>query len=125
MRTYAAIGFAGAMALVLWSCTATSDREWVSTAPAGNEYTQIKRDGATVIPNGRFVTPRGTQIGTAPHPYGLVLSPDGSIAVTANSGTGPFSVTIIRNVTGKEPQVQQVPEGHLSLIHIRRSRRAN
>ena len=36
MRTYAAIGFAGAMALVLWSCTATSDREWVSTAPAGN-----------------------------------------------------------------------------------------
>ncbi|MBK7259287.1 MAG: chitobiase/beta-hexosaminidase C-terminal domain-containing protein [Ignavibacteriae bacterium] len=112
MRTYAAIGFAGAMALVLWSCTATSDREWVSTAPAGNEYTHIKRDGATVIPNGRFITPRGTQIGTAPHPYGLVLSPDGSIAVTANSGTGPFSVTIIRNVTGEEPQVQQVPEGH-------------
>jgi YVTN family beta-propeller protein len=89
-----------------------AEKVWVSRAPAGNAYTQIIPAGATVIPNGRLLTPRGKQITVAPHPYGLVTSPDGSIAVTANSGIRPFSVSIIRNVLGPAPTVQQIPEGY-------------
>jgi YVTN family beta-propeller protein len=88
------------------------EKTWISHAPAGSSYTQIVRDGATVIPNGRLLTPRGRQITVAPHPYGLILSPDGSIAVTANSGTRPFSVSIIRDVVGTNPAVRQIPEGY-------------
>lgn len=88
-----------------------SARTWVISAPAGNQYTKINRNGITVIPNGRFLTPRGQQIQVAPHPYGLTLSPDGTVAITANSGTKPLSITIIRNVLDKHPDVQQVPPG--------------
>ena len=47
----------------------------------------------------------------APHPYGLTLSPDGNTAVTANSGTSPLSITIIRNILSENPEVQQIPPG--------------
>ena len=84
---------------------------WLITAPAGNEFTKIDTSGKTVIPNGRFITPAGKSIITAPHPYGLALSPDGNIAVTANSGIRPLSITIIRNILSSRPEVQQVPPG--------------
>ncbi len=84
---------------------------WVVVAPAGKAYTAIDRSGQTVLPNGRFITPLGRQITTAPHPYGLLLSPDGALAVTANSGVRPFSITLIRDVLGESPTVQQVPPG--------------
>ena len=118
MNKYTAIGVVCALAISLLSCTPSGEKAWVSVAPAGNAYTHIDREGTTVLPNGRLITPRGLQIRVAPHPYGLVLSPDGSIAVTANSGTGPFSVTIIRSVTGDAPQVQQVPEGHRTDVGV-------
>jgi YVTN family beta-propeller protein len=94
------------------SLLVSANKIWVSHAPAGKAYTKIVRDGITVIPNGRLLTPRGNQITVAPHPYGLVLSPDGSIAVTANSGTRPFSVSIIRDLLGPNPNVRQIPEGY-------------
>ncbi len=84
---------------------------YVISAPAGSEYTHINKAGRTVLPNGRFITPRGRQIQTAPHPYGLVLSPDGKMVVTANSGINPFSISIVRDVLSANPTVQQVPEG--------------
>ena len=84
---------------------------YVITAPAGSAYTKIDKAGRTVLPNGRFITPRGRQIQTAPHPYGLVLSPDGRTVVTANSGINPFSISIIRDALGANPIVQQIPEG--------------
>ncbi len=84
---------------------------WIATAPAGSRYTEIRADSATVLPNGRLITPRGRQILVAPHPYGLVLSPDGNTAVTANSGTNPISISIIRNLNSPRPTVQQVPPG--------------
>ncbi len=90
------------------------DKVWISRAPAGNAYTRIVRDGVTIIPNGRCLTPRGRQITVAPHPYGLILSPDGVTAVTANSGVRPFSVSIIRDVLGSNPTVRQIPEGYES-----------
>ncbi len=84
---------------------------WIISAPAGNQFTKINKAGETVIPNGRFITPAGTSIVTAPHPYGLTVSPDGNIAVTANSGTSPLSITIVRNILSQQPEVQQVPPG--------------
>ncbi len=88
--------------------------KYIISAPAGNEYTHIDRaPGAkTVLPNGRYLTPRGTQIETAPHPYGLILSPDGNTVITANSGINPFSISIVRDALGANPTVNQIPKGN-------------
>ncbi|MCB9282131.1 MAG: bifunctional YncE family protein/alkaline phosphatase family protein [Lewinellaceae bacterium] len=101
------------LAVLLAACTAKKDNSalWILSAPAGEQYTHIDRAGKTVIPNGRFITPVGKTIVTAPHPYGLTLSPDGNLAVTANSGTSPLSITIIRNILSEHPEVRQVPPG--------------
>ncbi len=84
---------------------------WIISSPAKNEFVKIDKTGKTVIPNGRFITPLGKQITTAPHPYGIVLSPDGNTIVTANSGTGPLSITIIKDILSSSPQVMQIPKG--------------
>jgi YVTN family beta-propeller protein len=84
---------------------------WIATAPADTAYTTVGDGSATVLPNGRVLTPRGRQIEVAPHPYGLVLSRDGRVAVTANSGVRPFSISILRDITAEHPVVQQVPPG--------------
>ena len=100
--------------LVMHGCDMPAEQKespWIISAPAGNEYAIIDKAGKTVIPNGRYVTPAGKSIMTAPHPYGLVLSPDGNIAVTANSGTSPLSITIVRKILNEQPEVQQVPPG--------------
>lgn len=82
----------------------------VLSAPAGNLYTSINKNGITVIPNGRLLTPAGKNIEVAPHPFGLALSNDGEIAVTANSGVSPLSISIIHNLTSSA-DVMQVPPG--------------
>lgn len=87
------------------------DLTWIASCPAADEYTGIDREGVTVLPNGRFITPYGKTLMVAPHPYGLILGPDNNVAVTANSGSSPLSVSIIRNVLGPDPIIQQVPEG--------------
>ena len=103
------------VALLLVGCIKKKDLPentlWIASAPAGAEFTKIDKEGKTIIPNGRYITPIGKSISTAPHPYGLTLSPDGTIAVTANSGTSPLSITIVRNILSDQPEVQQVPPG--------------
>lgn len=86
-------------------------QEYVVTAPAGDQYCQIATNGTTIIPNGRLLEPMGHTVRIAPHPYGLALSKDGKVAVTANSGNRPFSVTILENPFIKSSGVRQVPEG--------------
>ena len=80
-------------------------------APAGNKPTRINPSGETVLPNGRLITPLGKQVKVAPHPYGLVLSPDGKTLVTVNSGTKLFSISIITGLASEQPQVAQIPPG--------------
>ncbi len=87
------------------------NQEYIITPPAGNRYTQINKKGETIIPNGRIINPTGTCYTVAPHPYGLAISHDGSIAVTANSGVAPLSITILRNLNSENPDIQQVPPG--------------
>ena len=91
---------------------------WILSAPAEKKFTSIDKEGITIIPNGRLITPVGRSIVTAPHPYGLTLSPDGKTAVTANSGTGPLSITIVRNILSENPEVQQVPPGPSTEIGV-------
>lgn len=96
---------------LFWPVALVAKPVTVLTAPAGSALTHINRGGATVIPNGRFVTPMGHSVSVAPHPFGLALALDGSIAVTANSGISPLSISIIQNPAAAEPKVVQVPPG--------------
>ena len=99
---------------LIFSCSLendTKDSLWIISAPSGDELTKIDKKGKTVIPNGRYISPAGKSIMTAPHPYGLTLSPDGNVVVTANSGTNPLSITIVRNILSENLEVQQVPPG--------------
>jgi YVTN family beta-propeller protein len=80
-------------------------------APAVERPVKIDLSGQTILPNGRLITPLGSHVKVAPHPYGLALSPDGKTLVTANSGTHPFSVSIITKLDSPEPQVVQIPPG--------------
>lgn len=97
---------------LLSSCSQNNTtKPWIITAPAGDRFVTVDKTGETIIPNGRIVAPAGKSIVVAPHPYGLTLSPDGNTAITANSGTGPLSITIIRNILSPNPEVRQVPPG--------------
>jgi len=97
--------------LVQSACNQRQEMHWIMQAPAGSLYTHIDKEDITIIPNGRFLTPRGYQIQVAPHPYGLTLSRDGQIVVTANSGVRPFSITVINKVLSGEPEIKQIPPG--------------
>lgn len=83
----------------------------VVSSPSGSLYTRIDKSGKTVIPNGRLVKPYGKTVDVAPHPFGLTLSSDGNVAVTANSGISPISISIIKNLKSEHPDVMQVPPG--------------
>lgn len=84
---------------------------WVAQAPAEDLYTSINTDGVTVIPNGRIIQPLGKTYRVAPHPYGLIMSRDGKVAISANSGTSPFSITIFQDPLSDNPRIRQIPEG--------------
>lgn len=83
-------------------------------APAGERPVAIDPSGQTILPNGRLITPRGTQIKVAPHPYGLALSHDGKTLVTVNSGAAPFSLSLITDLDSTHPTVTQIPPGFKS-----------
>ncbi len=80
------------------------------SAPAGERPTKVNPKGETVIPNGRIVKPLGKTYRIAPHPYGLTLSPDGTTAITANSGTNPFSISVLKDIFGRKPRIGQIPD---------------
>src|SRR5262245_7313510 len=78
------------------------------SAPAGNRpataNTIIDGLSAAVLPNGRLVTPAGTEVSVgAPKPFGLALSPNGARLATVNSGAAPFSLTLISQLAGGAP----------------------
>ena len=97
--------------LLLLAAQRDSQRNLELRAPAVNHLVKIDLSGQTILPNGRLITPLGHHVKVAPHPYGLALSPDGKTLVTANSGTHPFSVTIITQLDSRNAQVAQIPPG--------------
>ncbi|MCX6304687.1 MAG: hypothetical protein NT040_06950 [Bacteroidetes bacterium] len=114
MRTSKTVVLAMVLAVFQLACSRHKSELSVLSAPAGTAYTSIRKSGITVLPNGRFLTPAGTSVETAPHPYGLAISNDGNIAVTANSGVRPLSISIIRGLQTAHPAVMQVPPGPLT-----------
>ena len=113
MRSLRLLGLIALSGLILHGCKTRNNDLLVISAPAGSLYTSINKNGTTVLPNGRLLTPSGKNLVVAPHPFGLALSGDGEIAVTANSGIKPLSISIIRNLTSS-PEIRQVPPGFSS-----------
>lgn len=104
-----------AFACIFLACeNQTQEDLWIAQAPAGDQYCSIDPAVKSVIPNGRYIKPRGKTISIAPHPYGLLLSPDGQLALTANSGNRPFSISVIDKPWSDSPEVRQIPEGDLN-----------
>jgi YVTN family beta-propeller protein len=68
--------------------------------PAGQNYAVVGASG-TVLPGGRLLRPYGVQIETGPGPFGLAVSPRGTVA-TADIGYERFGITVIDPV-GKNP----------------------
>ena len=83
------------------------------SAPAGDRpattHTVIDGVSAAVLPNGRLVTPAGTEVNVRrPKPFGLALSPDGAMLATLNSGAAPFSLTLIGQLNSPTPTVKRI-----------------
>src|SRR5215510_11892177 len=83
------------------------------SAPAGNRPattdTVIGGVHAAILPNGRLVTPAGVEVNVqAPKPFGLALAPNGRMLATLNSGAGPFSLTLIKDLTSAAPTVKRI-----------------
>src|SRR5262245_30825321 len=83
------------------------------SAPAGNRpataNTVINGVNAAILPNGRLVTPAGTEVDVrAPKPFGMALSPDGQLVATVNSGAAPFSLTLISDLKRATPAVKRL-----------------
>jgi len=100
---------------VLVNASSASDSQSIRyKAPAGTLPATLhipvgNYDGA-VLPNGRFVTPVGTEIGVgAPKPFGLAISADGNTLATVNSGIVPFSVTLVTGIHSSSPQTTLIP----------------
>ncbi len=79
------------------------------TLPTRRNYPINGLKGA-ILPNGRFITPLGTEANVdAPKPFGMVLSPDGDTLITTNSGSAPFSVTLIRGIKSTaQPVIKRI-----------------
>src|SRR5262245_32646496 len=77
-------------------------------APAGDlpatRHIAIEGYDGAVLPNGRLITPAGREVAVnAPKPFGLALAPSGTMLATVNSGTTPFSVSLIKNIASNAP----------------------
>lgn len=72
------------VALLFFSC---QQNQKVTTfqVPGKDLYCAIDTGGASVIPSGRIVDPHGTFIRIAPDPFGLALSPGGSVAMAVHN----------------------------------------
>src|SRR5262245_16768441 len=83
------------------------------SAPAGNRpaTTNTTIDGVkvAVLPNGRLLTPAGVEVNVqAPKPFGMALSRNGQVLATLNSGAGPFSLTLITQLSSTIPAVKRI-----------------
>jgi DNA-binding beta-propeller fold protein YncE len=87
--------------MILLSC---GQKRSVTTlqVPGRDQYCKIVPDGESIIPSGRIVKPSGDFVRIAPDPFGLALSPDGSIALAVHQN----SLTLIN--TGNIREVQEL-----------------
>ena len=81
--------------ILIWFNSSCQKTVTFLSVPGVNEFTNIDKDGKTVLPSGRYVTPAGQTIQITHDPFGLALSPDGKKSVTLHNGV----FTIIDNAT--------------------------
>ena len=71
--------------IVLSIISCSQDKKVATIQPPGaNRYCQINENGESVLPSGRVVTPIGEVTRITHDPFGLALSPDGSIALAVH-----------------------------------------
>ncbi|MEO8587521.1 MAG: alkaline phosphatase family protein [Acidobacteriota bacterium] len=71
--------------------------------------------GEMLLPNGRFLTPTGTQTEVAPYPFALALTPDGKRVVVACMGADDQSLHLLDAATGKSLAKEPVKKSWLGL----------
>src|SRR5262245_29818686 len=84
------------------------------SAPAGElpatRHLNVDGVDGAVLPNGRLITPAGREVAiNAPKPFGLALAPNGTMLATINSGTTPFSVSLVKKINTNAPTTSVVP----------------
>jgi len=109
------VAAAGLLSIAAVTFEAASQSQAIGyKAPAGilpaTLHIQVDGYDAAVIPNGRFVTPVGLELGVgAPKPFGMAVTQDGGTLATVNSGIGPFSVTLVKKLNTASPQTTVIP----------------
>jgi len=84
----------------LFSLSCNQDRVIETLQPPGHDrYCEIRIDGESVLPSGRIVKPAGTVVRITHDPFGLALSPDGSIALAVHSNV----LTLIETKNPQQP----------------------
>jgi len=68
-----------------------------------------------LLPNGRLLTPTGTQTEVAPYPFALALTPDGTRVVVACTGADDQSLHLLDAATGKLLAKEPVTKSWLGL----------
>jgi YVTN family beta-propeller protein len=82
--------------LVLAACAAVvADYAADYAAPAGSRPAVRISETEAILPGGRLVRPLGRQYTTGPGPFGIAISPNGSLVVSANGGPDKFSLTTL------------------------------
>ena len=71
--------------------------------------------GETLLPNGRLLTPTGTQSEVAPYPFALAQTPDGTRVVAACTGADDQSLHLLDAATGKVLAKEPVKKSWLGL----------
>jgi YVTN family beta-propeller protein len=73
--------------LILGSLFPCSQKPSYSTlqVPGYDRFCNINTEGESVIPNGRIIHPTGELIRISPDPFGMTLSPDGSVALAVHN----------------------------------------
>jgi len=79
--------------LFLLVCHALAAADY--TTPAGKRPASRISDTESILPGGRMVRPLGQQFTTGPGPFGMAVSPGGTMVVSANGGPDRFSLTAL------------------------------
>jgi YVTN family beta-propeller protein len=77
------------------------------SAPAGTRPA-ARHTGASILPGGRIVSPFGREYPTGPGAFGLALSASGRLLVTANTGPGRNSLTLMERQKAGDWEVRQI-----------------
>ncbi len=82
--------------------------------PAGDLPARVVPGGVTILPNGRFLTPKGKRLWSGDDVWGLALSPDNRMAVAIHTGGAAAAnsspgLTVFTDLNNPIPTKREVP----------------